>query len=85
MPKRSRRIANRGKEALQDYEYTPLENANEWIRLLLFLPRPQGAPLRVMICQFKLCDAPRYRALSYTWGASSDVHQEIELCKYLDL
>ena len=85
MPRRSLRIANLGKEVLQEYKYTPLENVNEWIRLLRFLPRPTGAPLSAEISHIKLCDAPPYRALSYTWGTSSDVHAEIELCTSLDL
>ena len=80
MSRKSLRIANRGQEALLEYKYTPLENANEWIRLLRFLPNPTGASLRACMFHVKLCDAPPYRALSYTWGASSDVHAEIELC-----
>ena len=83
MPTESLRIPECEEKALQDFVYTPLKNANEWIRLLRFFPRPKGASLRAMILHVKLCDTPRYRALSYTWGALSDVHTEIELCTSL--
>ncbi len=85
MPRRSLRIANRENEALQKFKYTPLEDVNEYIRLLRFLPNPTGASLRALILHVKLCHAPPYRALSYTWGPSSDIHAEIELCTSLDL
>ena len=85
MPRMSPRIANCSKEGLQEYKYTPLQNAGEWIRLFRFLPKHAGASFCAQILHVKLCDAPPYRALSYTWGDSSDIHADIELCTELDL
>ena len=73
-------MAERDSTVVKDYEYTPFEDAREWIRLLKFLPSPKEAPFRAEISHHKLCDAPAYKALSYTWGPPSDAFAEIEIC-----
>ena len=80
MPRRSLRIAERESPVVGQYKYTPLEDATEWIRLLRFLPNAEGTPFRAEVVHYKLCEAPAYKALSYTWGPPSDASVEIEFC-----
>ena len=76
----SLRIAERERPVIREYKYTPLEDPNECIRLISFMPSPEGGPFRAEIFEVELCDAPSYRALSYTWGVPSDALKEIEIC-----
>ena len=80
MLRRSLRIAERESPVVGEYKYTPLEDAKECIRLIRFFPSPEGTPFRAEIIQRKLCEAPAYKALSYTWGPPSDALVEIEFC-----
>ena len=73
-------IAEREVPVVEEYKYTPLEDLKEWIRLVRFFLSPEGAPFRVEILERKLCEAPAYKALSYTWGLPSDASVEIEFC-----
>jgi hypothetical protein len=49
------------------YSYEPLDTTKHQIRLLR-LRRDTDGPIRADISIFALEDAPKYCALSYTWG-----------------
>lgn len=72
-------ITNRERPLLKVYKHARLENADENIRLLRFLPVLTALRSVQNYFSSKLCDAPPYKALSYTWDPSGHTGVEIEL------
>jgi hypothetical protein len=58
------------KTIFSDFEYTPLQNPSQELRLLYVLPAESfGMPLKYNLKTFKLEKSPTgYCALSYVWG-----------------
>ena len=54
------------------YQYQPLDNEAEYIRLIYLLPAEPSTDIRVDIVHTRLTkeDVPKYEALSYVWGES---------------
>lgn len=65
--------------ARERYQYTPLQNAS-YVRLLKVTSDEkinEESQIKVQLEEFSLRQAPRYKALSYTWGASEKSEQII--------
>lgn len=59
----------RDHNTIEKYTYTPLSDPELDIRLLRLHPAPDASwPIRCSIFHAKRDEAPRYTALSYTWG-----------------
>ena len=58
--------------AMTPYQYQPLDDEAEHIRLLYLLPSETSTDIRVDIIHTRLTkeDVPKYEALSYAWGES---------------
>lgn len=56
------------------YTHQPLEEAREQTRLLMIERARFNEPLAVHVQVFDLENAPRYSALSYTWGPAKPSH-----------
>ena len=54
------------------YQYQPLDNEAEYIRLIYLLPAEPSTDIRMDIVHTRLTkeDVPKYEALSYVWGES---------------
>ena len=54
------------------YQYQPLDDEAEYVRLLYLLPAETSTDIRVDIVHTRLTkeDVPKYEALSYAWGES---------------
>ena len=63
-----------GQSITEKYKYKALDS-NRTIRLLQLLPGAIDDPLRCNITHHRIDDVPKYRALSYTWGDSSENHR----------
>ncbi|KAI1119384.1 HET-domain-containing protein [Nemania sp. NC0429] len=57
------------------YRYQALNDERQQIRLVKLEKRPSGHPPRCSIHAFDLASAPKYIALSYTWGPPDPSHQ----------
>jgi Heterokaryon incompatibility protein (HET) len=57
------------------YQYLPLDEAAQEIRLLTLLPGASSAEIRILLHanSFTQHNAPKYEALSYAWGSSKYV------------
>ncbi|KAF6811299.1 ankyrin and het domain protein [Colletotrichum musicola] len=55
---------------MRDYEYVPLSDPANWIRLLKLLPigDDDGRALRAELITCRCDEAPSYIPVSYTWG-----------------
>ena len=61
-----------GKAVVQrGYRYQPLPESNKYIRLLEFTGQSDLAEIKCSLSTFKLKSAPRYAAVSYTWGSET--------------
>ena len=56
------------------YRHTPLSNAQKQIRLIRFVPTEDDGELTVTLRIYNLDEAPRYTAISYTWGSAEATH-----------
>ncbi|RYP81861.1 hypothetical protein DL769_001821 [Monosporascus sp. CRB-8-3] len=54
------------------YSRVPLNLGEDEIRLLRLRPGAWGDPVHAEMCTAKLCDGPKYTALSYVWGESAE-------------
>lgn len=67
------------------YRHQPLQEAREQIRLVMIERARFDEPLAVRVQIFDLEDAPRYSALSYTWGPAHPTYRITVDGRWLDI
>lgn len=61
--------------------YGPVEAARKELRLLRMLPGSKSSPVRCVLTDYYMPDAPEFLALSYTWGQPDpNCHIEVNSC-----
>ncbi|KAF3034896.1 hypothetical protein E8E12_004452 [Didymella heteroderae] len=67
------------------YRHQPLQEAKEQIRLVMIERARFNEPLAVHVQVFDLENAPRYSALSYTWGSAKPTYRITADGSWLDV